>query len=211
MSKFPGTFISFEGGEKLGKSTQVNLLAESLQKKGFSVIVTREPGGTAFGEAVREMLLNPKWTLSKATEMLLFQAARAQHYKEVLKPALRSGHIVLCDRYVDSSLVYQGHVGGWSLPLLLRLHGAACGMLMPDLTLIFDGQPHADFSAGDSFERRGAAFHSKVRDEFKALAGTHERYVMVDASRPIPIIRDEIENVAWNVLLKRAYGDSSPQ
>jgi dTMP kinase len=194
MRKFKGFFISFEGGDHLGKTTQLTLLQKALTEAGYSVRVTREPGGTPLGNALRELVLNPNWSMSKAAIMFLYQADRAQHYKDVLKPALRDGAIVLCDRYIDSTLVYQGYGGGWNLPFLYRLHNAATGMLFPDLTFVFDGTPLTPMSNTDTFERKGAEFQQKLREGYLRLADTNPRYKIVNANQDMQVVTQQIVN-----------------
>lgn len=193
MRKYKGLFITFEGGEKTGKTTQADILADTLRDRGYSVVVTREPGAdTSVGRQIREILMNPQYKLSKATELFLFQADRAQHYKEILKPNLKAGKIVICDRYVDSTLVYQGHVGGWSLPLLFRLHGAGTGMLMPDVTFILNGTRHQPLDLQDSYERRGETYHTDVKNSYLHLSSTHHRYYVVNSDLPPNEVADII-------------------
>jgi dTMP kinase len=192
LSKFKGMFITLEGGEKLGKTTQAHLLAERLEKQGFEVVTTREPGGTEFGAVLRELLKNPKWELSKPAEMLLFAADRAQHYKEVLKPALRDGKVVICDRYFDSTLVYQGYAQGWKANLLFQIHNACTGMLFPDLTFVFNGTRFGGLDENDTIESRGEAYHKVVTNHFLELSKMHPRYIVVNANRSADAINDEL-------------------
>ena len=203
--RFRGLLITFEGGEKLGKSTQIEILANHLQKEGLPVVVSREPGGTAFGVAVRELLLNPKWGLSKAASLFLFFADRAQHYKEVIKPALSQGKIIILDRYIDSTIVYQGHGNGWSIPFIWRLHNAATGMLLPDLTFVFNGTPHAMREQDDTFERLDDAFHQKVKDAYLSIANTMSRYQVIDANQSVDSVAQEIFDRSWSLLIAKAY------
>src|SRR5690606_10743103 len=150
--------------EGLGKSTQAHLLAEALREQGFDVVLTRESGGTELGQELRKILLHSEYELSKATELFLQLADRAQHYKEVLKPSLRKGKIVISDRYFDSTLVYQGAGRGWKDALLWRLHHATTGSLLPDLTIVLEGSPYKEMDASDRFEKEGTLFFEIVKN-----------------------------------------------
>lgn len=162
-----GFMITFEStAEGVGKTTQARRLCEALREAGHDVLLTREPGGTDVGKQLREILLTPRakeQELSKATELFLMFADRAQHYVEVLKPALKSGKIVVCDRFFDSTLTYQGRGRGWKTAFLYRLHQAATGGLLPDLTFVLDGTPHHENLNPDRFEREGSDFFEKVK------------------------------------------------
>lgn len=185
-----GRFISFEGGEGTGKSTQIRLLAERLRAAGHEVVVTREPGGTEGAEAIRTLLLNGdpgRW--SPVTEALLMNASRADHVERLVRPALERGAWVLSDRYADSTFVYQGiagHVGG---DALRALHTHATQDLWPDLTIVLDlpegeGLDRALARGGEGrFEAKGAAFHAAVRHGFRQrAAGEPSRCRLIDAS-----------------------------
>lgn len=198
MKTHKGFFISFEKTkEGLGGSTQAQLLTENLSKLGYDVILTREPGGTRLGQELRRLLLDAKahdTELSKATELFLFMADRAQHYKEVIKPALKEGKIVVCDRYMDSTLVYQGGARGWKNAFLWRLHHATTGSLVPDLTFVLHGTPHRERSKDDRFEGQTDAFHKLVEERMTHIATKNNgnRYVMVEGNRPIEDIGSEL-------------------
>ena len=185
-----GFFISFEGVEGSGKSTQVVLLAEALRKHGYEVLTTREPGGTEIGQTLRRILLTPTQTpLAMRTELLLMLADRAQHVQEVIVPGLREGKIVISDRFVDSTTAYQGHGRGIDSDLLLRLNTFACGGLLPALTLLLDvpvseGLRRANQRRGsenhvDHFEAESVAFHERVREGFLSVARTDPQRVCV--------------------------------
>ncbi len=173
-------FITFEGGEGSGKSTQIRILGERLQQSGRKLRLTREPGGTPEGEAVRALLVSGdvgRWT-AKA-EALLNYAAREQHLVQVIRPALAEGAVVLCDRFMDSTRAYQGHAGGCAMAFIDALEHEIVGATRPDLTLIFDLDPEAglkrarergDGLAEDRYERKGSAFHQKLRQGFLAIA-----------------------------------------
>ncbi len=172
-----GRFITFEGVEGCGKSTQMGCLLEWMEKAGLPVLATREPGGTKVGEGIRELLLTPREEgLDAGAELLLYEAARAQHVGEVIRPALEAGTHVLCDRFFDSTTAYQAFGRGLDEEMVLELNRLASGGLVPDLTLLFSvaieeglGRARGD-SAGDRLEGESLAFHRKVQAGFEALA-----------------------------------------
>lgn len=174
-----GRFISFEGGEGAGKSTQARLLAETLQARGLEVIVTREPGGTPGAEAIRRLLLDnhgTDWNLP--AEALLFAAARADHVAALIRPAIERGAWVICDRFIDSSRAYQGGEGMLADAEIMALHATGSGGFMPDLTLLVELSPETaarrlGLRDGDDSDRiggRDAAFHQKVARRFAEIA-----------------------------------------
>lgn len=184
-----GLFITFEGGEGSGKSTQIVRLARRLEAAGLSVRVIREPGGTAVGEAVRQILLHRDHSaIDPLAELLLYEAARAQLLAEVIEPALDAGETVLCDRFFDSTTAYQGYARGLSLELVATLNRAATGGRVPDRTIVFDIEPElglgrATAQGADRLESEGMAFHRAVRDGFLALASEEpERVTVIDAN-----------------------------
>jgi dTMP kinase len=193
-----GRFITLEGGEGVGKSTQARALARALGERGHDVLLTREPGGSDGAEAIRTLLLGgavDRW--SPASEALLFAAARADHVERTIRPALAEGRLVLCDRFVDSTLAYQGAAGGIDGVALRRLHEIGSGGLMPDRTLVLllsqeEGAARAalrDRDAGDRFARRDPGFHARVADAFAALAASEpERVKAVDAAGPVEVV-----------------------
>ncbi|HEY8463807.1 MAG TPA: dTMP kinase, partial [Bacillota bacterium] len=137
-----GYFITLEGPDGSGKSTQARLLAEYLQKSGREIILTREPGGTPLAEEIRKLILTPTAeTLEPMTEILLYTASRAQHVARIIKPALAAGKVVICERFIDSSLAYQGYGLGWSLDLIKTINRLAIGDCRPDLTFLLDNDP----------------------------------------------------------------------
>lgn len=191
-----GRFIVFEGGDGAGKSTQVRLLTEALQGAGRSVVATRQPGGEAVGTRIREILLDPNATLSDRCEALLYAADKAQHVDQVVHPALQQGSDVVCDRYVDSMLAYQGPGRGEPAQDLARLAAWATGALEPDLTVVLDMDP-ADALAGkaelDRLESAGLEFHRRVRQGFLDLAAaTPERYLVLPAREPVHRIAAQV-------------------
>ena len=174
-----GKFITFEGADGGGKSTQVQLAAEWLRKQGYDVITTREPGGTVLAEKVRELVLDPKLPLNSTSQSLLYLAARSEHVEKVIRPALDAGKVVLCDRFSDSTLVYQGLSLGKELAeltVLRQLCSFATAGLEPDLTLVLDGRPEELAKrrelrgVTDRYEQQGLDFQHRLRDGFLTLA-----------------------------------------
>ena len=185
-----GKFITLEGGEGVGKSTQVRALAEALKQRGIDVLVTREPGGSEGAEKIRELLLGgdeDRW--GPRAEVLLFAAARADHVEKTIRPALESGRWVLCDRFADSSLAYQGGAGGLGIETVRSLNVAAVGDAFPDRTLVLileEGSERArarDTDGSDRIGGRPADYHRKVDAAFKIIAAEEpERVKLVEAS-----------------------------
>ena len=183
-----GFFLTVEGPDGSGKSTQLELIAEYLRQNGREVVCTREPGGSEAAERLRQLVLDPQLAIDARTETLLYLAARADHLDKVVRPALASGKIVLCDRFSDSTLVYQGFVRGLPLQELLQLNTFATGGLEPDLTLLLDGDPlllagrRSQRGVTDRFENEGLAFQLKVRQGFVELSKAYpQRIRVIDA------------------------------
>ncbi|NLI12574.1 dTMP kinase [Pelotomaculum propionicicum] len=204
-----GKFIVFEGIDGSGKTTQLNLLADDLRSRGFAVLNTREPGGTRVGELIREILLDPAYgELVPRAEALLYAAARAQHVAQVILPALREGRIVLCDRFLDSSLAYQGFGRGIEVGLLERINEPATDGLAPDLTIILDsgiedGMDRISLSGRDAdrIEREARAFHRKVRSGYLELAARDpSRYSVVNANRPVGQVYADVLRAVEEIL-----------
>jgi len=197
-----GLFITFDGPEGGGKTTQRELLSKKLKSLGHDVVDTREPGGTTLGRAIREWLLIPSdIKIARHAEILLFMADRAQHVEEVVKPALNAGRIVLCDRYVDSTIAYQ--VGGRGLPLELmeQLNQISHQGLMPTRTYMLMVSPElglerAQKKGRDRFEEAGLEFHNKVYKKYREIAKNNPKRVMLLESDDI----DEIHNKIFNDL-----------
>jgi dTMP kinase len=193
----PGRFITLEGGEGAGKSTQARALGEALEARGLHVLVTREPGGSEGAEAIRGLLMQgdiARW--SPHAETLLFAAARADHVEKHIRPAIGAGHWVICDRYVDSTRAYQG-AQGIDDAAILALHGFGSRGLMPDRTFLLDLPPDEgaaraagrDPAANDRFETRGTGFHAAVAAAFDRIAGAEaDRVRRIDASAAPEIV-----------------------
>ncbi|AQT08603.1 thymidylate kinase [Pseudomonas protegens] len=208
-----GLFITLEGPEGAGKSTNREYLAERLRAAGIEVLLTREPGGTPLAERIRDVLLTPLEEVMNAdTELLLVFAARAQHLATVIRPALERGAVVLCDRFTDSTYAYQGAGRGLSLARIAALEDFVQGELRPDLTLVFDlpvdvGLARASARGRlDRFEQEGQAFFETVREAFLArAAAAPQRYVLVDAAQPLAQVQQSLDSLLPQ-LLERARG-----
>ena len=202
-----GVFIAFEGVEGAGKGTQIRLAREFLESEGYEVLVSREPGGTDLGERVRDLLLDPKTgQVEPRTEALLFAASRSQNVAMMIRPALEEGKVVLCDRYVDSSLAYQGVARGVGEQDVLSLNVWATQGLFPDLVILLHVEPELGLARGDDemdrIESEGEAFMAKVADAYLRIAEEHpERFVVVDADRPPDLVHEDVRE-ALNRLLR---------
>ncbi len=202
-----GLFITFEGGEGVGKSTQVRLLSERLRQAGREVVETREPGGSPGAEALRELVVTgarDRW--SSLAELLIMNAARADHLERTVRPALARGAVVVSDRFADSTRAYQGAAGGVEPGVLAAVERAVVADSAPDLTLILDlpvevGLARAEARGGeDRFERKGAAFHQRLRDAFLAIAAAEpDRCVVLDGALPIA----ELHGAVWSAVAPR--------
>jgi dTMP kinase len=202
-----GFFMTFEGIEGCGKSTHVTLLAQALRTRGYDVIATREPGGTSIGQTLREILLHSATTpLAQGTELLLMLADRAQHVQDVISPGLREGKVVISDRFVDSTVAYQGHGRGIERELLARLNTFACNGCLPVLTILLDLPVEEGLrralkrrgaaEAADHFEAESVAFHQRVREGFLTVAHAEpQRVYVLDSRQPIEAIHQEIVTV----------------
>ena len=194
-----GFFITFEGIEGCGKTTQLRLAAERLTVAGYEVVVTREPGGCPIADEIRAILLDARNTaMVPLAELLLYAAARVQHVSEVIAPALAAGKIVLCDRFTDSTLAYQGYGRGLDKELIARLNTLAAGAVMPDLTIVLDCPVEIGLARAmaringstaareERFEQESRLFHERIRDGFLALAAAEpRRFVVIDGSRGV--------------------------
>jgi dTMP kinase len=192
-----GIFIAFEGGEGAGKSTQSSALADHLAARGHVVTRTREPGGTPAAEAIRSVLLDPANAgLDDRAEALLFAAARGEHVARVIRPALERGDIVVCDRFMDSSVAYQGIARGLGRERVADLSLWATGGLRPDLAVLLDVDPAlglARLEGPDRLEAEPVEWHQRVREGFRQIAADDpDRYLVLDASRPVEDLAIEI-------------------
>ena len=197
-----GRFITLEGGEGAGKSTQLKRLGEALRARGLEVVETREPGGSPGAEAIRRLLLEgegDRWTME--AEALLFAAARADHVARTIRPALDRGAWVLCDRFLDSSIAYQGAAGGLGAEAIRALHAVGSHNFLPDRTLLLQLPPEAvaprlsarDAAGSDRIGGRDGAFHAKVAAAFDALAGEEpRRFRRIDASGTAEAVTDRL-------------------
>lgn len=203
-----GAFIVFEGGDGAGKTTQIRLLRAAVERSGHVAVVTREPGGTRLGEAVRELLLEPTPdAMDERSEALLYAAARAQHVREVIVPALQRGSVVLCDRYIDSSVVYQGAARGLGEERIADLNRWATGELEPDLVVLLDvdaaaGLARASKTTGpDRLESAGLEFHRLVRGAYRRRAAADpQRYLVLDATKPVEQVHAQIRDRVTSLL-----------
>ncbi len=187
-------FITFEGIDGCGKSTQITIFEAMLKERGISPVLTQEPGGTKIGEAIRKILLDADNTqLTPLTELFLYEADRAQHVSEVIKPALEAGRWVICDRYFDATTVYQGVVLQEHEGLIEQLNLEACSRITPDVTFLLDCPAEVglrriegrrrDESGKDRFERKTLDFHTRIRYGYLALANKHgERFTIIDST-----------------------------
>ena len=204
-----GLFISFEGADGTGKTTQIERIASWLEKQGYEVVCTREPGGTKAAEKIRALVLDAELAMGHKTETLLYLAARADHIKQLIEPALQAGKMVLCDRFSDSTCVYQGRGRGMDLKTLKMLDDFATGNLHPDLTILLDGDPEEmavrrrDRGISDRFELEGLAFQQKIREAFLELAANEpERIHVINALQPMKAVADEIMDKLQSLLQK---------
>jgi len=203
-----GLFITFEGIEGSGKSTQISLLRAKLQQMGYETIQTREPGGCVIADKIRGILLHPQNSaLEPTAELLLYAAARAQHVSEIIRPALNNGKLVLCDRYTDATLAYQGDGRSLDLNLIAQLNKVASQSTTPDLTILIDLQIEIGLgralsrevelqdSSEGRFEREEMDFHRRVRDGYLRLSKAEpDRFSVVDGSLSIDLLATEILN-----------------
>jgi dTMP kinase len=204
VSDKPAPFITFEGGEAAGKSTQIARLADRLRHAGHDIVITREPGGSPGAEAIRALMLDPATDLTPLADTLLVFAARADHAAKLIIPALRTGKIVLCDRFIDSTLAYQGYGLGMEQTVIAEL--ARMIGIKPDLTLILDLDPEVaaqrfaargvapGAAAPDRYERFGRGFTARVAAGFRAIAAAEpSRCMLIDASGPADAVAARID------------------
>ncbi len=201
-------FVTFEGLDGAGKSTQIHKLKTRMKDSGYSIVCTREPGGTSIGDKIRALLLDPMDTMCKEAEVLLYAASRAEHVRNVIMPALARGDVVLCDRFVDASIAYQGAGLGVGVEQVKMINHFATNGLKPDLTFLFDipvpvSQDRVQNARrqvkADRIEQRDSEYFNCVRDEFLRIAKQDsDRVVVLDAERPPNILEQEI----WKIVSK---------
>lgn len=205
-----GIFITMEGPDGSGKTTQIDLLKKYLEKKGYNIVIAREPGGTVIGEAIRKIILNPEYEeMGHMTELLLYASARAQLVNQVIKPALTEGKAVICDRFVESSAVYQGIGRGLGVDTVYEVNNYALGDVQPKLTIFMDLDAEEGIKRKkeqaelDRMEKEDLSFHKRVVDGYRQLARLYpERIVPIDATLPIDTIHSMIvEEVEHRFLL----------
>jgi dTMP kinase len=203
-----GLFITVEGSDGAGKTTQIEKLKDYLSSKGYDIILCREPGGTAISESIRSIILNKEFMeMSYMTELLLYASARSQLVDQVIKPALKENKIVICDRFVDSSAVYQGIARGLGVELVYEVNQYAIGETFPDVTILLDISGQAGIKRKknqgelDRMELEAAEFHEKVSNGYRALADRYsDRIKKIDATQSIEEIHDQILEIVEKVL-----------
>lgn len=203
-----GLFITMEGSDGAGKTTQIEKLKDYLSNKGYDIILCREPGGTIISEEIRKVILNKDFTeMGYMTELLLYASARAQLVEQVIRPALRKGKVVICDRFVDSSAVYQGVARGLGVDLVYEVNQYAIGDTFPDITILLDIPGEVGISRKknqgelDRMELEEAAFHDKVSDGYRILAEKFpDRIKKIDATKTIDEIHDQIIGIITELI-----------
>ena len=206
-----GMFITVEGPDGSGKTTQLALLVEGLRQHGYDVVVTREPGGTIVGNSIRSVLLSPEHhEMTPRVEMMLYAASRAQNVDQVIRPALARGAVVVCDRFVDASIAYQGYGLQYDLQEVQSINQWATNGVTPDLTFLFDLTPSRasermkERGQLDRIESRDVAFHERVYEGFQTLLREHpERMVRIDANQSVESIQDEVLDLTLEQLNER--------
>lgn len=207
--------ITFEGIEGSGKSTQVQHLRADLVKDGYKVLVTREPGGCPIADAIRRILLDPaNHGMAARAELLLYAAARAQHVDEIIRPALKHGQIVLCDRFFDATTAYQGGGRGLDKDFLTAINHQSTGGIVPDLTLLMDLPAEIGLSrarrrnstqalaAESRFEEEDLSFHSRVRSAYLTLANSENRFQIIDAGQDVDAVTSQVREAVRTYLSK---------
>lgn len=203
-----GKFITFEGTDGSGKTTQIKLLEEYLKNKGYEVVFTREPGGTKVSELIRDIILDPENTeINPLTEMILYSASRAQLVAQVIKPAIKAGKIIICDRFIDSSYAYQGYGRGIDLKMIAEVNRVAVDGVSPDVTFFMDVNPEIAIkrrineSDADRIEQEKIDFHRRVYEGYKKMALLFpDRIVAINASKPIDQVSNQINKYIDDVL-----------
>lgn len=202
-------FITFEGPEGAGKTTIIHKIEEKLTQYTDEFLITREPGGIDIAEKIREIILNPAHTMmDERTEALLYAASRSQHFFEKVNPALQSGKVVICDRFIDSSLAYQGYARGLGIDEVLKINEFAIGQRMPDLTVLFDIPPEVGLERirqnriheVNRLDKEHISFHEKVREGYKEVVKRYpNRIKVIDATKPLEQVFEEV----WNLLSEK--------
>lgn len=203
-----GLFITFEGTDGSGKTTQIKLIEEYMKKMGYEVVLTREPGGTKVSELIRDLILSPENTeIVPLTETILYAASRAQHVEQVIKPAIEAGKIVICDRFVDSSYAYQGGGRGVDLKLIADINRIAIEGVIPDITFFLDIEPdiaikrRINATGADRIEQENIDFHRRVHSGYRKMALLYpERIKTIAANRTIQEISSEINEYLRELL-----------
>jgi len=203
-----GLFITFEGADGCGKTTQLNKVKTFLEEQGCEVVTTREPGALDIGQKIRNILLHHEGVVADKCEMFLFLADRAQHVETFIKPAVEMGKIVLCDRHVDSTIAYQGYGRGQDIKLLKDLNKIAVGSINPDLTLLFDVESEiAQERVGsekDRMESIGIEFHKKVRNGYLELQKENpDRIKLINANNSIETVFEDVKNIIIKLLQEK--------
>jgi dTMP kinase len=211
-----GTFITFEGIDGSGKSTQLRLLAEFLQSNGCEILLTREPGGTPVGNRLRSALLDAQEEVDPLTELLVFAADRAQHVRRVLRPAVEAGKVIFSDRYADATVAYQGAGRGFSPELIAEIVELATEGLKPDLTVLFDLSVEDSTARtrrrtngkqmGDRLDAEADDFHLRVREAYLAIANAEpERVRIVETNRPVEETHEHVKGIVLPFLRSRGH------
>ena len=205
-----GLFVTFEGADATGKTTQIKMLAKALEDIGVATVVTREPGGTDVAEKIRSLLLDKEMKLSAKTELLLYLAARTEHVENVIRPALQQGKIVICDRFLDSTIAYQGFARGFAVEVVDSLNSFATDGLLPDVTFLLDAQPElleqrlCTRGEQNRLDAESTLFKAKVREGFLALQQQHpKRIKLVEAAR----LPEQIHAEVWTILESKLQGE----
>lgn len=210
--QYPGVFITLEGPEGAGKTTQLKLLSKYLEDNNIEYVITRDPGGTALGKPIRRILLNSESEVHPLTELLLYEADRAQNVSEIIVPNLKAGKLVFCDRYIDSTAAYQGAGRGINKKLIDQLNEVATNGLKPDMTILFDiesaeGLSRLHPSGHDRLEREALDFHQRVREGYLALSKQEpQRWRVLDAAAPMSSVQEELRRLVQEALSSAVRG-----
>jgi dTMP kinase len=201
VPSYPGAFITLEGPEGAGKTTQLKLLSKQLEMLKIKYTITRAPGGTSVGRQIRRLLLNPENPVTPMAELLLYEADLAENVEEIILPALKAGNLVICDRFIDSTMAYQGYARGINKEIIEKLNVISIQNIMPELTILFDIQSSEGLGrlhpgGHDRLEREAIEFHLKVREGYLELANLNpERWQIIDAGRPLSYVQTEFRRI----------------